>query len=66
MKQSTTLVDYEARVSRAMTELYDITWHDASGETELLAKAIEADRMPEEFVRWFGERYDLEPREPGF
>jgi hypothetical protein len=66
MKDGSTLVDYEAEVSRTMTKLYGITWHDASGERELLTKAIEAGRTPEEFVQWFGNRYDLEPRQTAF
>jgi hypothetical protein len=53
---------YERAVSDAMLKLYGLTWADACGDTEPLTRAQADGWTPEQFVQWFGEKYDLEPR----
>lgn len=46
-------------IDALMLEMYAIDWQDAVGDIEPLERAIEMGETPEEFVRWFGEKYDL-------
>ena len=52
---------YRDRVSAAMKKRYGITWDDAAGDVEPLETAMRDGMTPDEFVRWFGERYNLIP-----
>jgi hypothetical protein len=61
MSELPSFVEFEAQVSAAMLKHFGITWNDASGEVQLLEKARAEGRSPDEFVTWFGERYDLNP-----
>lgn len=61
MSSQAIMSEYEAAVSNTMQKRYGITWQDASGDTQPLESAIADGWTPEQFVRWFGERYDLEP-----
>lgn len=58
-----TLDTYRDEVSRLLHHTYALTWQDASGEDELLARALNAGESPRDFVRWFAEKYDLTPRD---
>lgn len=58
------LTQYRDAVSAEMERQYGITWHDASGDMEPLERAIARGDTPEDFVSWWGEKYDLEPVEP--
>lgn len=53
--------DYEATVSAAMQRTYGISWRDACGDARPLQNALDDGLSPEEFVEWWGERYDLSP-----
>lgn len=55
--------EFVKEVSRRLREKYGITWGDACGETEPLKLAWEAKESPWEFVRQWGEKYDLAPIE---
>lgn len=56
------LQDYERAVTFHMLEEYGITWRDACGDAWPLEAAIARGESPEDFVQWFGEKYDLIPR----
>lgn len=53
---------YKRKVDAVMLELYAIDWQDAAGDVEPLQRAIEAGETPEEFVRWWGEKYGMCPK----
>lgn len=55
-----TLDEYRKQVSDTMMKLYGITWDEATGDDEPLTGGMKADQTPEEFVRWWGEKYDLD------
>jgi hypothetical protein len=61
MNDKTSISHYEAAVSYAMKMTYGISWQDACGDVAPLHSALEDGSSPEEFVRWWGERYDLVP-----
>lgn len=56
-----TLAAYRDAVSTAMETRYGISWSDACGDDEPLVRAKAHSMTPEDFVRWWGDRYDLEP-----
>jgi hypothetical protein len=61
MAQTLTSVQYRAAVSEAMQRTFGISWHEASGDQEPLDRAQAGGQSPQEFVDWWGEKYDLEP-----
>jgi hypothetical protein len=56
--------DWRRIVDLRLEEVYAITIEDVGFEDELLKLHWAQNEPPFEFVRWFGEKYDLEPREP--
>jgi phage-related protein len=61
MNQNPSISNYEAAVSAAMQSTYGISWQDACGDVEPLQSALQEGSSPEEFVHWWGKRYDLSP-----
>jgi hypothetical protein len=60
MQRTLTLPEYEVAVSIEMKRRYGITWEDACGDTQPLTAAFRNGESPEEFVAWWGDRYELE------
>jgi len=56
------LAEYRYAVSKEMERVYGITWADASGDDDLLEKC-RASIDPSDFVQWWGQKYDLTPKE---
>lgn len=52
---------YRDEVSVAMIKKYGISWADACGDSEPLEAAMEEKQTPQEFVDWWGDKYDLDP-----
>ena len=59
-RQVNQLADYWDAVDDAMRKIFDIDTSDAGIDADLLASAQEECQTPEEFARWWGEKYDLE------
>jgi hypothetical protein len=57
--ESTPFIDYWDAVDTAMLKLFGIDTCDAGIDEALIASAQDECQTPEEFVRWFGEKYDL-------
>lgn len=57
---------YKAEVDRVMQAKYGITWDDAAGDPEPIEDAMAGGESPEEFVDWWGEKYDLTPAGGGW
>lgn len=53
---------YRAVVSEEMVRVYRITWNDACGDEEPLVRAENDGDSPTEFVKWWGDRYELTPK----
>lgn len=53
---------YRQDVSDEMLKVYGITWSDACGDLEPLLQARKDGKSPEDFVAWFGNKYDLTPK----
>lgn len=51
--------EYTEEVSKEMERVYGITWADACGDKEPLEQALQDGVIPELFVEWWGEKYDL-------
>jgi hypothetical protein len=58
--EPTSFIDYWDAVDDAMRKIFDIDTSDAGIDADLLASAQEECQTPEEFARWWGEKYDLE------
>ncbi len=52
---------YWDAVDSLMEETYGIDTGDAGIDPDLIATAQEEGQSPEDFVLWFGERYNLTP-----
>ncbi len=59
---TTSLQNYERAVTFHMLQEYGITWQDACGDAWPLEAAIAWGESPEDFVRRYGEKYDLIPK----
>jgi hypothetical protein len=57
-------VDWRRIVDLRLREVYAITAEDAGFEDEYLKSHWVDKEPPFEFVRWYGEKYDLEPIRP--
>lgn len=56
-----TFGEFAAEVSRLLQEQYGLTWDDACGDLDPLQCAWETEETPQEFVKWWAEKYDLAP-----
>ena len=56
-------LEYLEAVSAEIKRVYGISWQEASGDSEPLARAQAAGQSLAEFVDWFGTKYDLIPKE---
>ena len=56
--------EWRRAVDRRLEEIYVITIDDAGIDDELLRAHWEGKEPPFEYVRWFGNKYDLDPKEP--
>jgi hypothetical protein len=57
-----TLDQYRSLVSGAMVRDYGVTWDAACGDSEPLERALEDGESPEQFVAWWGDKYDMIPK----
>lgn len=62
-KSKLTFEEFKQQVSDTYKRIYGITWDDACGDDEPLKGPHEHGDTPEEFVRWDGERHDLDTLE---
>jgi hypothetical protein len=51
-----------AAVNRRLKKIYVITIADAGIDDEFLTSHWEMKQSPYEFVEWFGNKYDLDPK----
>ncbi|WP_263351055.1 hypothetical protein [Acidicapsa acidisoli] len=58
--ENISFIDYWDLVDDALLKLFGIDTTDAGIEPELIAGAQEECQTPEEFARWFGEKYGLD------
>ncbi len=56
-----TLDEFRYDVSKQMLTVYGIDWDDTCGDEAPLISAIEDGWSAEEFIDWFGRKYDLDP-----
>jgi hypothetical protein len=56
-----TLDEFARLVSIRMLTVYGIDWDDACGDSEPLCAAISDGWSADEFVDWWGQKYDLDP-----
>lgn len=52
-------MDYWGAVDAAMLKFFGIDTSDAGIDAELIASAQEECQTPEDFARWYGDKYDL-------
>lgn len=57
-------LDWRQAVDLRLEEVYAITIEDAGFDDEFLRTHWKDREPPFEFVSWFGNKHDLEPREP--
>lgn len=57
-----TFGDWRAAVDRRLFEVYGITIDDAGIEHQQLSNHWEENEPPNDFVEWFGLKYDLDPK----
>lgn len=53
------LNDYRYEVSARMLTIYGIDWNDACGDDAPLQRAINDGESAEEFVEWWGQKFNL-------
>ena len=54
--------EWRKAVDRRLKDIYGITIDDAGIEDERLKSHWEMKQSPWEFVEWFGNKYDLDPK----
>jgi hypothetical protein len=54
---------YRRAVSDEMRTVYGLDWTDACGDDAPLERAWTDNLSAAEFVRWFGEKYGMQPRD---
>jgi len=57
--ESTPFIEYWEAVDAAMLKFFGIDTGDAGIDADLIASAQEECQAPEDFARWYGEKYDL-------
>jgi len=55
----TPFMDYWEAIDAAMLKFFGIDTSDAGIEPDIVASAQEECQTPEDFARWYGEKYDL-------
>jgi hypothetical protein len=58
--ESVSFLDYWNAVDAAMLKLFGIDTWDAGIDADAIASAQDAGWTPDEFARWFGNKYDLD------
>jgi hypothetical protein len=53
---------WRAAVDQRLKNIYVITINDAGIDDEFLTSHWEMKQSPHEFVEWFGNKYDLDPK----
>jgi hypothetical protein len=64
MEISTTIRSYDdwrVAVDQQLSEIYCITIEDAGFDEEYLIAHWQSDEPPSDFIKWFGNKYDLDP-----
>jgi hypothetical protein len=64
MKVDTSYRQWRKAVNRHLVQLYCITIHDAGLDEGYLLDRWHSEEAPLDFVRWFGNKYDLDPMLP--
>jgi Protein of unknown function (DUF3768) len=59
MTTDQSFIEYWEAVDAAMLKLFGIDTRDAGIDVDLIASAQEESQSPEEFARWYGDKYDL-------
>jgi hypothetical protein len=54
--------EWRSTVNRRFKEIYAITINDAGMDDAFLTSHWEMKQSPNEFVEWFGIKYDLDPK----
>jgi hypothetical protein len=54
--------EWRSTVNWRLKEIYVITINDAGTDDEFLTSHWEMKQSPNEFVEWFGIKYDLDPK----
>src|SRR5580658_1026855 len=62
-KEPTPFIEYWEAVDAALMKFFAIDTEDAGIGADLIASAQEAGQTPEDFARWYDEKYDLSCRE---
>ena len=57
--EPTSFIEYWNAVDAAMLKFFGIVTSDAGIDVDLIASAQEECQTPEDFARWYGEKYDL-------
>jgi len=57
--EPTPFIEYWEAVDAAMLKFFGIDTSDAGIEADLIASGQEAGQSPEDFARWYGDKYDL-------
>jgi hypothetical protein len=54
--------DWRGAVDERLRKIYCITIEDAGFDEEYLVRHWQSSESPHEFVEWFGNKYDLDPK----
>jgi hypothetical protein len=68
METSTTTKSYDhwrIAIDQRLYEIYCITIEDAGFDEEYLIAHWRSNEPPSDFVEWFGNKYDLDPKSAG-
>jgi hypothetical protein len=57
--EPTPFIEYWKAVDAAMLKFFGIDTSDAGIDADLIASAQEECQTPEDFARWYGDKYDL-------
>jgi hypothetical protein len=55
--------DWRIAVDQRLYEIYCLTIEDAGFDEEYLATHWQSNEQPADFVEWFGDKYDFDPRQ---
>jgi len=60
--EETSFREWRKAVNRRLKDIYVVTIDDAGIDSDMLASHWEMKQSPYEFIQWFGNKYDLDPR----